>query len=183
MRKSLESLKQEFRDNKDDKRYRHAYADESLNMTVATQIKVLRQQRDWDQRQLAEEANMKQSMISRYEDVNYSSWTISTLKRLAEAFDVIIDVRFRSFRDMVSDTCSFSRESLEVVEFSKDPFFSIQVNKDEELSIQANATTPTYAPEKAEPPSRSLKLQDAELDVRIFPIKGITGQDYSYMAT
>lgn len=123
MSQSVKSLRQDLIDNKDDKSYRHAYADESLNITIATQIKVLREQRDWYQKDLADQAKMKQSMISRYEDVNYSSWSLSTLKRLAEAFDVILDVRFRSFKDLVVDTCNFSRESLQVQDFTKDSFF------------------------------------------------------------
>jgi transcriptional regulator with XRE-family HTH domain len=123
MSQSVKSLRQDFIDNKDDRSYRHAYADESLNISIATQIKVLREQRDWYQQDLAGKANMKQSMISRYEEVNYSSWSLSTLKRLAEAFDVILDVKFRSFKDLVIDTCNFSRESLQVPEFVEDPFF------------------------------------------------------------
>ncbi len=137
MSKSIKSLRQEFIDNKDDKSYRHAYADESINITIATQIKVLREQRDWYQKDLADHANMKQSMISRYEDVNYSSWSLNTLKRLAEAFDVILDVRFRSFKDLVIDTCNFSRESLQSPEFTKDTFF--KETREESVSDSAGA--------------------------------------------
>ena len=121
---SPDDVRQQFIDNRDDKSYRHAYADESLNLSIATQIKVLREQREMRQKDLAELAGMKQSMISRYENVNYSSWSINTLKKLAEAFDVMLDVRFRSFRDLVTLTQGFSRQSLEVPPFSKDPYFS-----------------------------------------------------------
>jgi transcriptional regulator with XRE-family HTH domain len=121
---SPDDVRQQFIDNRDDKSYRHAYADESLNLSIATQIKVLREQRELRQKDLAELAGMKQSVISRYENVNYSCWSINTLKRLAEAFDVVLDVRFRSFRDLVTLTQGFSRESLQVLEFSKDPYFS-----------------------------------------------------------
>ncbi len=165
MKKPTESLRQEFIDNKDDKSYRHAYADESLNMTIATQIKVLREQRGWDQQELADHAKMKQSMISRYEDVNYSSWTISTLKRLAEAFDVIVDVRFRSFRDLVFDTCSFSRESLQVVEFTKDSFFHCLASGTKEYATLKDVATPVNGGEKTKsitPPS-AYKLPDIDL--------------------
>jgi transcriptional regulator with XRE-family HTH domain len=105
------------------KEYRHAYADENLNATIATQIKVLREQRDWKQEDLAKEAGMKQPMISRYENVNYSSWSINTLKKLAEAFDVYLDVRFRSFRELVDLADHFSREILQVPKFAEDPYF------------------------------------------------------------
>jgi transcriptional regulator with XRE-family HTH domain len=121
---SPDDVRQQFIDNRDDKSYRHAYADESLNLSIATQIKVLREQRRLRQKDLAALAAMKQSMISMYENVNYSSWSINTLKKLAEAFDVILDVRFRSFRDLVSLTQGFARESLQVPSFCGDPYFS-----------------------------------------------------------
>jgi transcriptional regulator with XRE-family HTH domain len=124
MKSSSDDLRQQLVDSRDDKGYRHAYADESLNISIATQIKVLREQRNLRQTDLAELAGMKQSMISRYENVNYSSWSINTLRKLAEAFDVTLDVRFRSFKDLVTLTQGFSRETLEVSSFSNDPYFS-----------------------------------------------------------
>lgn len=120
---SHDDVRQQFIDNRDDKSYRHAYSDESLNLSIATQIKVLREQRQLRQKDLALLAGMKQSMISRYEDVNYSSWSINTLKKLAEAFDVVLDVRFRSFNDLVTITEGFSRETLQVPSFCDDPYF------------------------------------------------------------
>ena len=124
MKSSWDDLRQQLIDSRDDRNYRHAYADESLNISIATQIKVLREQRNLRQRDLAGLAGMKQSMISRYENVNYSCWSINTLRKLAEAFDVVLDVRFRSFRDLVILTQGFSRETLEVNSFSNDPYFS-----------------------------------------------------------
>jgi hypothetical protein len=81
---------------------------------------------------------MKQSMISRYENANYSSWSVNTLKKLAEAFDVCLDVKFRSFGELVTAVDGFSRESLEVPKFSDDPFFN------ETPSIAAENLTPSF---------------------------------------
>lgn len=123
MSESISSLRAELIRTKDQKDYRHAYADESINATIATQIKVCREQRDLTQEALARDAGMNQSMICRYENVNYSSWSIKTLKKLAEAFDVFLDVRFRSFRYLVESTEIFNRETLQVPAFTEDPFF------------------------------------------------------------
>lgn len=123
MSKSYSSLREDLIRTSNDKEYRHAYAEESLNLSVATQIKVLREQRELTQEALARAAEMKQSMISRYENVNYSSWSINTLRKLAEAFDVFLDVRYRSFRELVETTERFSREALQVPAFMDDPFF------------------------------------------------------------
>ena len=123
MSKSYSSLREDLIRTADDKEYRHAYAEESLNLSIATQIKVLREQRDMTQQRLAEEAGMKQSMISRYEDVNYSSWSISTLRKLAKAFDVDLEVRFRSFHELVESVDNFSRATLQVPKFTEDSYF------------------------------------------------------------
>lgn len=109
-----------------DKEYRHAYADEFLNSHIATQIQVLREQRGWSQERLAKEAGMKQSRISILENVGYSSWSISTLKRLAEAFDLTLRVSFESFGRCVADVERFNRESLERLSFEEDPEFRHQ---------------------------------------------------------
>jgi len=123
MSESTKSLHEELIKTRNDKEYRHGYADENLNATIATQIKVLREQREWKQEDLANAAGMKQPMISRYENVNYSSWSINTLKKLAEAFDVYLDVRFRSFRELVDLADHFGRDILQVPKFTEDPYF------------------------------------------------------------
>lgn len=108
-----------------DKEYRHAYANEFLNTFIATQIKVLRKQCGKSkQRDLAREAGMKQSAISRLEDINYSSWSLSTLKRLAYAFDLRLKVSFESFGSLISDFERFDENSPQRAYFDIDPVFS-----------------------------------------------------------
>jgi len=114
-----DKLRHEFQD----KEYRQAYADEFLNASIATQIKVLREQHPWTQEELAEKAGMKQSRISILENVNYSAWSLTTLKRLAEAFDVTLKVSFESYSARLLDIQRFGRESLERFSFDEDPVF------------------------------------------------------------
>jgi len=96
-----------------DKECAYAYVNEFLNASIATQIETLREQRGWTQNELAALAGMKQPRISRLEDINYYRWTISTLKKLAEAFDVTLKVSFESFSTRIGDIENFNRESLE----------------------------------------------------------------------
>jgi transcriptional regulator with XRE-family HTH domain len=103
--------------------YRHAYADEFLNVSIATQIKVLREQRNWGQEDLAKEVGMKQPRISVMENVNYSSWSINTLRKLAKAFDLTLRVSFESFGDRIKEIERFNREALERPSFPDDPAF------------------------------------------------------------
>jgi transcriptional regulator with XRE-family HTH domain len=106
-----------------DKEYRDIYTEGFSNSKIATQIKVLREQRGWTQQQLAEAAGMKQSRIATLEDVNYSSWSIRTLRRLAETFDLWLDVEFKEFGAVWPQLQDFNRESLTRHSFADDPAF------------------------------------------------------------
>ena len=119
MSKLIDKLKAYFRD----KETRHVYVDEFLNEYLATQIKVLREQREWSQKRLAEEAGVSPSYISTVEDVSNSSWTIPKLKSLAKAFDVVLNVSFVTFGERLRDIDLFSRKSLERLAFENDPVF------------------------------------------------------------
>jgi hypothetical protein len=66
---------------------------------------------------------MKQSRISALENVSYDSWSIKTLRRLAEAFDLVLVVRFESFGKVIEDIESFERTRLEAPSFTEDPAF------------------------------------------------------------
>jgi ribosome-binding protein aMBF1 (putative translation factor) len=70
-----------------DKEYRDAYVSSSIDVGVAFQIRALREQQELNQTQLAEKAKMLQERISALENPSHSP-TLSTLKKLAAAFDV-----------------------------------------------------------------------------------------------
>lgn len=117
-----------------DKDYRHGYADDFLNTFIAAQIRAMRDQRGWTQAQLAERAMMKQSRISAMEDVNYSSWSIRTLARLAEAFDVALAVCFKSFGQRIVDIEHFSPSAVLVPSYTDDLFLSLGAGAPPRLS-------------------------------------------------
>lgn len=119
MSELTENLRKEFQDHET----RHIYAEDFLNTYIATQIKVLREQAGWTQSELAERAGMKQERISVLEDVNYSSWTATVLKRLAKAFEMRLSIKIESFGSFLDDFEHFSRESLLRPSFEYDPAF------------------------------------------------------------
>jgi transcriptional regulator with XRE-family HTH domain len=96
-----------------DKEFAHGYVDEFLNVSIATQLKVLREQRELTQEQLANLAGMKQERISVLENVNYSSWSINPLRKLAKALDVTLKVSFETFGSRLIDMGNINRRSLE----------------------------------------------------------------------
>jgi transcriptional regulator with XRE-family HTH domain len=119
----IERLKRDFSDPD----YRCVYAEDFLNSSIATQIKVLREEREWTQADLAKKTGKAQSRISEIEDINYSSWSIRTLRRLARAFDLRLKVTFEEFGTLLSDFTKLNRESLQRNSFSTDPAFMTQV--------------------------------------------------------
>ncbi len=119
----MSELRDNLREEFHNKEYRHAYADESLNMYIATQIKALREQRTLTQKQLADLTGMAQPRIAVLEDVNYSSWSINTLRRLAEAFDLRLSVRFETFSSLIPEVETLNTESLKRDSFDDDAWF------------------------------------------------------------
>lgn len=95
---TLRSLKQLT-----DKRVRHALVDSHLRNGIAFQIRALRRdpERKWTQGDLAREAGMKPTQITRIENPSYGSHTVATLRRIASAFDVALIVRFVPFTELL----------------------------------------------------------------------------------
>jgi len=109
MSEFAENLRQEFLD----KEYADAYTEEFFNLYIATQIKVLREQRNLTQAQLADRSGMKQERISVLENANYESWSIKTLRKVARAFDVTLRVTFETFSHTIAEAEKLGRGSLE----------------------------------------------------------------------
>lgn len=109
-----------LKDKLRNREYRTAYAESFLDSSIALQIKTLREERGWTQAELAERAGMMQSRISTLEQADYSSWSVKTLRRLAEAFDLVLSVRFESFGWLLNQATRFSRADLRRPSFNED---------------------------------------------------------------
>jgi transcriptional regulator with XRE-family HTH domain len=72
-----------------------------IDKGIAYQIKSLRDQQELSQEDLAAKVGMNQNAISRLESPERGRPTITTLKRLAAAFDVALVVRFVPFSKLV----------------------------------------------------------------------------------
>ncbi len=113
-----------------DREYRRAYVESFLNTSIAAQIKVNREKRNLSQLDLANLSGMKQPRISALENVNYESWSIRTLKRIAEAFDLALVVRFESFSQAIAEIEGISRESLERPSYSEEEARGLGFSRD-----------------------------------------------------
>ena len=113
---------------------RTRFVESHLGKNLAFQIRILRDQAGWSQEELARRVGMNQNAISRLENPTYGKATLTTLKRIASAFDVALVVRFVSFGqliDWVSGTSfldkGLSSESLGVLNFARENIDKQQV--------------------------------------------------------
>jgi transcriptional regulator with XRE-family HTH domain len=155
-----ESLKQEFKDPD----IRYAYAESSLNTRIASQIKVLREQRGETQDKIAERCGTKQAGFSRFEDANHSVWKTDTLWKIARALDVRLHISFETFGSLIEDKERFSREYLERPGFEDDPAF-----KEPAQEPAAATTTPQLAFVPYDLRTRTLAMAMAEDVCALWP--------------
>lgn len=113
-----------------DKKQRDAFVSAHIDTGIPFQIRALREQRKWNQKELGDKAgDIAQETISRLEDPNYSKFTITTLKRIASAFDVALMVRFVPFSELVEWELNLSPESLEALSFDQESYFKEQLQE------------------------------------------------------
>ena len=124
--------------------YRNAYIGEYLHANIAYQVRALRKQRRWDQKKLAESANMLQPRISAIENPSNSKLNLDTLLRLANAFDVALEIRFAAFSDLLRWGESFSPDTFEVNSFDDDCYLSQPMNKLSQADMKAAMATVAF---------------------------------------
>jgi transcriptional regulator with XRE-family HTH domain len=72
-----------------------------ISKALAFQVRSLREKEGWSQQRLAERICSNQNAIYRSENPNYGKQTLTTLKKIAAAFDVALVVRFVPFSELV----------------------------------------------------------------------------------
>ena len=107
-----------------DKEYRDLFVEEEIDTGLPLQIRALRKDRGWSQKDLAQRVGMTQEGVSRLENLDYGKYTLTTLKRLASAFDVALVVRFEPFSRLVDWAVNLSPQDMEVPDFDHDPGFA-----------------------------------------------------------
>jgi transcriptional regulator with XRE-family HTH domain len=103
-----------------DKDYRHGAVNAQIEVDLPLQIRALRKQRSLTQPELAGLAGMKQPRISRMEKPGATRFSLETLRRLAEAFDVALVVRFAAFSELLNWSSQFSPDNFQVPGFEQE---------------------------------------------------------------
>lgn len=128
----------------DDLDYRSEVNKAFSEVFISKQLKALREREEeaLTQTQLADKAGMKQSRISELEGMNYSSWSISTLERLAKALGVAFTYQFEAWREFVSRILEgLSDEVLAIPSFERD---TVVTNQGVFVKQDAPAFRPAY---------------------------------------
>ncbi len=101
--------------NKD---YRHGLVNAQIEVDLPLQIRALRKQLVGTQPDLSNLTGMKQPRISAMEKPGGAHFTLETLRRLAEAFDVALIVRFAPFSELLDWSGRFNPDRFRVPSFA-----------------------------------------------------------------
>jgi transcriptional regulator with XRE-family HTH domain len=82
---------------------RHEFFKSITQDEIASQIRELRKRRDMTQSVFANKSGMKQSAVSRIEQAEYSSWTLSTLFKVAFALNARWRVTLQPIEEAVKE--------------------------------------------------------------------------------
>jgi transcriptional regulator with XRE-family HTH domain len=115
------------------KEYRDSFVAEYIASHIPLKIRGMRDRRGMSQTRLGELAGVKQEWISKLEDPNYGRLTISTLLKIASAFDCALSVDFVPFSQLLDSATTLSAQSFDVPSF------------EEELGLNCEHPLPRFA--------------------------------------
>lgn len=108
-----------------DSEFRKELIDEHINVGIAFQIRSLRERQKLTQVKLAELMGVKQPLLSAWENPNYGSYSLATLKDLAKAFDVGLLVRFVPFSTLVDWTIDLTSDVIAPPSFGEEEKYHV----------------------------------------------------------
>lgn len=103
-----------------DEEYRHEFVGSQIRIRLPAQIREMRLSRGWTQMELGERAEMRQARICALERLGYENFSLTTLRRLAVAFDVALKVRFVPFSELVDNAVHPEHDDLDVPSYDAD---------------------------------------------------------------
>ena len=127
---------------KKSKAHRDAFVASEIKVGLPFQIRALRKQRGWNQKQLADLAGMLQPRISAMEQPGGGQLNLETLRKLASAFDVGLLVKFVPFSELAKWSDDFSPDDFAVLSFAQESEKSIEPGSLETvLRLVSSSTT------------------------------------------
>lgn len=135
----------------EDSAFRRAFLADYVQEILAAQIRAIREHRGLTQEQLGQTADgMSQVQISRLENPDYSGASVNSLKRLAQAFDIGLIIRYAPFSEFVDWIVeqsphrlvppSFLEEQARMRELAVAVFFNNKIESRTSKSVDAMST-------------------------------------------
>jgi transcriptional regulator with XRE-family HTH domain len=106
--------------------FRHEYMMDRVRSYVAFQIRALREQRRWNQADLADAAGKTQSVISRWEDPDYGKLSLQSCLEIAVAYDLPLLVQFVEWDDWLARMSNMSPSALRKRSFDANRLLEIR---------------------------------------------------------
>ncbi len=116
----MNSKYEQMWENLSDPDFRKQFIDEHVDVGIAFQIRSLRNRQKLTQSDLAQLLDVKQPLVSSWENPNYGKYSLKTLKDLAKAFDVGLLVRFVPFSTLVDWTIGLISDVIAPPSFSEE---------------------------------------------------------------
>jgi transcriptional regulator with XRE-family HTH domain len=108
-----------------DPEYRHQFVEEEINVGIAFQIRSLRNRQNLTQANLADRLDVKQPLVSSWENPDYGRYSLGTLKDLAKAFDVGLLVRFVPFSKLVDWIVNLPNDAIAPPSFGEEEQYRV----------------------------------------------------------
>jgi len=116
----MNSRRQRLWERLGSKEFRDGFVAAENTNAISAQIHALREQRGWTQTDLAREADMAQARISLLESGGAENANLSTLRRIASAYDVALLVLFVPFSELLTRATPTTQQWLTPREFDRD---------------------------------------------------------------
>ena len=101
------------------RKYRQSLKRADIANGISFQLSAMMRERRWSQRALARESGIAQPVISKYLR-GYEKYSVKTLDRLADTFDVSLAVRFEPYSKLVNYHVDLRPEVIQVPRCDKD---------------------------------------------------------------
>jgi transcriptional regulator with XRE-family HTH domain len=103
-----------------DKDFRDHFTVDQIFELLALQVRQLREKREWTQAELGTKAGMQQVQVSRLENPDYTGSKITTLAKLANAFDVVLIVRFAPVSEFANWLSNLSADDFQPASYEEE---------------------------------------------------------------
>jgi transcriptional regulator with XRE-family HTH domain len=104
------------------KEYRDGFVQEYIYSRIPLKIRAIRDKRKMSQAELGEKAGIAQAWVSKLENPSYGRLTLSTLLKVASAFDCGLSVDFVPYSRVLDEATSLLPASFDVPNFANDWF-------------------------------------------------------------